>query len=98
MAENHLTTEQAEKRVKSIKEHLESLHHAANFLNNLTNHLNELQEKTADLSLDTLNYFACIMDMAVNTISAELGMLKYEGRPHAEAYMRKPQAPEGGEA
>ena len=44
------------------------------------------------MSLDDIGYFAAIMDMAVDTISAELGMLKYEGKPHAEAYVRKPQA------
>ncbi len=97
MAEDHLTTEKAEKRVKSIEKHLESLQHAADFLNNLAHHHYDCEEKTANLSIDTLHYFECIMGLAVDTISAELGLLKYAGRPYAEAYIRKPQvASEGG--
>ena len=88
MSLNHFTTEKAEKRVESIKKHLKNLQDAADFLNNLANHQYDCQEKTADLSTDTLHYFGCIMDMAVDAISGELGMLNYEGRPHAEAYVR----------
>jgi hypothetical protein len=86
-----------EERVKTFKEHLESLQHAADFLRNLANHQYDCEHKTADLSLDTLYYFGAIMDMAVDSFSSELGLLQYEGRPESFAYVPKPQAaPEGG--
>jgi hypothetical protein len=89
-----------EERVKSIKEHLETLQHASDFLYTLAHHKDACEEETANLSTDTLYLLGSIMGMAVDTISAELGMLKYEGKPHAEAYVRAPQAagPEGGAA
>jgi Na+/phosphate symporter len=97
MAENHLTTEKAEKRIKAITDHLESLQHAADFLENLANHKHDCEEETVSLSIDTLYFFRSIMDMAVDTISAELGLLKYAERPEGKAYVRSPQAaPEGG--
>jgi hypothetical protein len=84
-----------EERVKSIEEHLKTLESAAGFLNNLTNHESDCGEKTVTLGIDTLGYFGSIMDMAVDTFSAELGLFRYEGRPDAFAFIRKPQAGKG---
>jgi hypothetical protein len=88
-----------EERVKTIEEHLKNLQSASDFLRSLANHEYDCQEKTANLSLDTLYYFGAIMDMAVDSFSSELGLLKYEGRAESFAYVPKPQAaPEGGAA
>ena len=89
----------AEERVRSIEEHLKNLQTASAFLIWLANYKTDCEHRTAIMSVDNLSSFGCIMNMAVDTISAELGMLKYKGKPHAEAYVRKPQAaPEGGAA
>jgi hypothetical protein len=89
----------AEERARSIEDHLKNLQSASGFLSNLANHKYDCQEKTAEFSIDSLYYFGCIMDMAADTISAELGLLKYAGRPDAFAYIPKPQAAaQGGEA
>jgi hypothetical protein len=98
MAEKDSTTkEKAEKRVKVIEDHLQSLQGASDFMCNLIHYKQDCEEETATLSIDTLEFLRCIVDMAVDTISGELGLLKYAGRPEAKAYARSPQAtPEGG--
>jgi hypothetical protein len=83
----------AEERVESIREHLKTLQHGSDFLLILAKHKNGCEIDPVELSVDTLFFFANIMGMAVDTLSAELGVLKYEGKPHAEAFVRKPQAP-----
>lgn len=97
MAKQDFTTE-ALKRVRSIEKHLHNLQSSANHFLSLYHYCQEAEHEAFSLSLDDIGFFHGIMDMAVDTISAELGMLKYEGRPGAEAYVRKPQAKaEGGE-
>lgn len=97
MSLQNSTTEAAEKTVRTIKEHLERLQRASAFMICLANYKDDCEEKTANLSIDTLGFFGGIMDMAVDTISSELGLLEYAGRPQAKAYVRSPQAvPEGG--
>jgi hypothetical protein len=97
MAEKDSTTK-ALKRVESIEKHLRNLQSSANHFLSLYHYCREADHEAFSLSLDDIGFFQGIMDMAVDTISAELGMLKYEGKPHAEAYVRKPQAaPKGGE-
>ena len=96
MAEQDSNTK-ALKRVESIEKHLRNLQISANHFLSLYHYCREAEHEAFSLSLDDIGFFHGIMDMAVDTISAELGMLKYEGKPHAEAYVRKPQAaPEGG--
>lgn len=81
---------QAGKRERSIEEHLESLDRASKFLNSLANHEEECQEDTVKLSTDTLFYVAAIMDMAVDTLSAELGLARYADRSgEAIVFIRK---------
>lgn len=88
-----------EERVKSIEKHLHNLQSSANHFLSLYHYCREAEHEAFSLSLDDIGFFHGIMDMAIDTISAELGMLKYEGKPHAEAYVRKPQAAaEGGAA
>jgi hypothetical protein len=98
MAENDLSTV-ALKKVSSIEKHLNNLQSAAQHLLSLYHYCQEAQHEDHTLSLDDLNYFHGVMDMAVDTISSELGLLKYADSPSAEAYVRKPQPPaQGGEA
>lgn len=82
----------AEERVKSIEKHLRNLQSSADHFLSLYHYCQEAEHEAFSLSLDDIGFFQGIMDMAVDTISAELGMLKYEGRPHAEAFTRKSQA------
>jgi hypothetical protein len=98
MSEQDSNTKAAE-RIEIIAKGLEKLQHASDFLCTLAKFKNECETDPVELSVDTLFFFANIMGIAVDTISAELGMLKYEGKPQAEAYVRKPQAgaPEGFE-
>lgn len=89
----------AEERVKSIEKHLHNLQKSADHLLSVYHYCRECEHVDFSLSLDDIGYFHGVIDMAVDTISAELGMLKYEGKPHAEAYVRKPQAEaQGGES
>ena len=90
MSLKNLTVE-SEKRVKSITEHLERLDRYSKFLFTLMDHKYKLEEDTISMSLDVLEAFAIGMDMAVDSISAELGLCRYEGRPGADAYILKPQ-------
>jgi hypothetical protein len=94
MAVLDISTE-AGKRERSLVEHLQNLDRASNFLSDLSNHHYECKQEAVSMSLDVLNYLACIMDMAMDTISAELGLYRYPDRPQAKVFIRKPQAPEG---
>jgi hypothetical protein len=85
----------AEERVKSIEEHLKKLQSSADHFLSLYHYCREADHEAFSLSLDDIGFFHGIMDMAVDTISAELGMLKYEGKPQAEAFVRQPQARKG---
>lgn len=80
-----------QERIKVIATHLETLQRAADFIFCLTNHESACGEKTVHLAIDTLQFFGGVMDMAVDTFSAELGLFKYEGEPEAVAFIRKPQ-------
>jgi hypothetical protein len=88
-----------EERVKSIEEHLKKLQSAADHFLSLYHYCREAEHEAFSLSLDDIGFFHGIMDMAIDTFSAELGLFRYEGRPDAFAFIRKPQAaPEGGAA
>jgi hypothetical protein len=88
--------EKGEERIESIKKHLHDLQNAANHLLALRDFCEDAEIKHFGLSLDHIDYFFGVMDMASDTISAELGLLKYEGRPRAEAFIRKPNAGQEG--
>ncbi len=93
MSLKNLTTKTAEERVESIEKHLRNLQNSANHFLSLYHYCRDAEHEAFSLSLDDIGYFHGIMSMAVDTLSAELGMLKYEGKPHAEAFVLRPQAP-----
>jgi hypothetical protein len=95
MAKLDITTE-AGKRERSIEEHLENLDRVSKFLNSMANHEEACEEDTVNLSTDTLFYVAAVMDMAVDTLSAELGLGRFADKPEAKVFIRKAQAREGG--
>lgn len=89
----------AKERVQSIEKHLHNLQSSANHFLSLYHYCREAEHEAFSLSLDDIGFFHGIVSMAVDTISAELGMLEYEGKPLAEAFVRRPQAAaEGGAA
>ncbi|RJR42290.1 MAG: hypothetical protein C4567_07600 [Deltaproteobacteria bacterium] len=92
MAEEHLTPK-AKQKITQITDHLKTLDRYSKFLDTLAGHQEALEEKTVNLSLDTIEAIASAMSMAVDAISAELGLDRYEGRPEADAYVLKTPSP-----
>jgi len=97
MGEKHLTPK-TEEKIREITDHLERLDRYSKFLYTLAGYQDELEKDSINMSLDTLEAFAGAMSLTVETLSAELGLLEYKGRPTAEVYILKPQAGQGGAA